>query len=48
MKLIQSIQKWFSKKIDIKTYLVEIMPRAWYENRDVGGMRITWYKGCST
>lgn len=41
MKLLQNIRAWFSKNIDIKTYLVEVMPRAWYEQRDVGGMRIT-------
>lgn len=41
MKIIQNIKSWLSKKVDVKTYLVEVMPRAWHEQRNVGGMRIT-------
>lgn len=41
MKLLNKLSEWFKKKIKVDYYLVEVMPRAWYERRDVGGMRIT-------
>lgn len=39
--MFNKIKNWFKKQINVDYYLVEVMPRTWYENRNVGGMRIT-------
>ena len=39
--MITKIKNFLKKNESIKYYLIQVMPRAWYEQRSVGGMRIT-------